>query len=148
MVKPAAPPVSTEQVEQDFYQALQQGDLQRLMACWVDDDDALCVPPGAEPLRGLAAIRGLFTELFAAGGVRVQVVQSRRSQGLDYAVHWVTEHVQVQSEQGAAVAVVFATNVYVKTPAGWRLLTHHASPGGMHMGPSAARLEPNADVLH
>jgi ketosteroid isomerase-like protein len=148
MVKPAAPPVSTEQVEHDFYQALQQGDLQRLMACWVDDDDAMCVPPGAEPLRGLAAIRGLFTELFAAGGVRVQVVQCRRSQGLDYAVHWVTEHVQVQSEQGTAVAVVFATNVYVKTPAGWRLLTHHASPGGMHMGQDASRLEANTNVLH
>jgi uncharacterized protein (TIGR02246 family) len=148
MVKPAAPPVSTEQVEHDFYQALQQGDLQRLMACWVDDDDAMCVPPGAEPLRGLAAIRGLFTELFAAGGVRVQVVQCRRSQGLDYAVHWVTEHVQVQSEQGTAVAVVFATNVYVKTPAGWRLITHHASPGGMHMGQDASHLEPNTNVLH
>jgi len=148
MVKPAAPPLSTEQVEHDFYQALQQGDLQRLMACWVDDDDAMCVPPGAEPLRGLAAIRGLFTELFVAGGVRVQVVQCRRSQGLDYAVHWVTEHVQVQSEQGTAVAVVFATNVYVKTPAGWRLLTHHASPGGMHMGQDASRLELNTNVLH
>ncbi|MDA0227283.1 MAG: DUF3225 domain-containing protein [Proteobacteria bacterium] len=148
MVKQMAPQVSSEQVEQDFYQALQQGDLQRLMACWVDDDDALCVPPGAEPLHGLAAIRSLFAELFAAGGMRVQLVASRRSQGLDYAVHWVTEHVQVQSEQGAAVAVVYATNVFIKTPAGWRLLTHHASPGGMHLGTSGASMDASPNVLH
>ena len=31
--------------------------------------------------------------------------------------------------EGPQRAYVLATNIFVKTPQGWRLLAHHASPG-------------------
>jgi ketosteroid isomerase-like protein len=31
--------------------------------------------------------------------------------------------------QGAKQAFVLVTNVYHKTPQGWRMVVHHASPG-------------------
>ncbi len=33
------------------------------------------------------------------------------------------------TDDGPAHARVIATNVYLKTPQGWRLVAHHASPG-------------------
>ena len=35
--KPAAPLASPDEIEQQFYEALQRGDLERLMAVWSDD---------------------------------------------------------------------------------------------------------------
>ena len=34
------------------------------------------------------------------------------------------------TEQGERFAWVIATNVYLKSAQGWRLVAHHASPGG------------------
>ena len=45
------------------------------------------------------------------------------------AVHSVLERVQVVTEQGLQTAYAIATNVYVKTAMGWRMVVHHASPG-------------------
>jgi ketosteroid isomerase-like protein len=36
---------------------------------------------------------------------------------------------EVITPQGARQAYVIATNVYHKTPQGWRMVAHHASPG-------------------
>ena len=41
----------------------------------------------------------------------------------------VIERVRVQSTQGEQFAWVVATNVYLKSAEGWRLVAHHASPG-------------------
>jgi ketosteroid isomerase-like protein len=46
---------------------------------------------------------------------------------------------------GPQVAWVLATNVYVKTVHGWRLVSHHASPGTPHE-PVDVYTEPT--VLH
>jgi hypothetical protein len=44
-------------------------------------------------------------------------------------VHHVVERVRVQVGDGVQSAWVLATNVYLKTPLGWRMVLHHASPG-------------------
>ena len=41
----------------------------------------------------------------------------------------VLERVDVMSPEGPMHAYVLATNVYHKTPKGWRMVVHHASPG-------------------
>ncbi|NBU89623.1 MAG: DUF4440 domain-containing protein, partial [Betaproteobacteria bacterium] len=48
---------SPEDIEQQFYEALQQGDIERLMAVWADDDEIVCVHPGGPRVIGHAAIR-------------------------------------------------------------------------------------------
>lgn len=127
-----APPVSTtaEDIEAQFYEALQQADIERLMAVWSDDDDIACVHPGGPRVIGAAAIRATFETIFASGAVDVRVHQLRSVQAHGCVVHHVVEHVQVQGDDGQPqAAYVLATNVYMETPLGWRMVVHHASPG-------------------
>ena len=136
---------SADEVEAAFYEALRASDLDRLMACWADEDDIVCVHPGGGRLLGAGAIRSAFEALFANGSVRVQPERVFRVDSLSAAVHSVLERVDVHTSEGPRSAYVVATNVYHRTPQGWRLVAHHASPG---------TLEPPADspghdaVLH
>ncbi len=52
-----------------------------------------------------------------------------RVQALASAVHSVLEHVRVMLPDGPREAVVQATNVYHKTPQGWRLVAHAGEEG-------------------
>ncbi len=121
---------SPDDVETRFYEALQQADLDKLMAVWCDDDEVACVHPGGGRVIGHAAIRASFEAIFANGAIPVQLHSVRRVQSMGSAVHHVVEHVGVQTADGARSAWVACTNVYLKTAQGWRLLVHHASPGG------------------
>ena len=121
---------SPDDVEAQFYEALQQADLDKLMAVWSDDDEIACVHPGGPRISGPAAFRASFEAIFANGAIPLQPTDVRRLHTLGCAVHHLVEHVTVVDAQGRRSAVVLATNVYVKTPQGWRMVVHHASPGG------------------
>jgi ketosteroid isomerase-like protein len=123
------PENSVDEVEQSFYEALQTGDLEAMMDCWCDDDDAVCVHPGGPRSLGAAAIRASFEPLFEHGGVAVSVKVLHRAQWSGCCVHSVVETVDLSTDDGLLQATVLATNVYVKSARGWRLLVHHASPG-------------------
>ncbi|MBK9361424.1 MAG: nuclear transport factor 2 family protein [Rubrivivax sp.] len=130
-VKPpkAALVAGADDVEAQFYEALQQGDLARLMAVWGDDDEVVCVHPGGMRVVGGAAIRASFEALFAKGGVPAVPEQVHRLQALGLAVHHLVERVQLPTAPGGGHAYVLVTNVYVQTAQGWRMVAHHASPG-------------------
>ena len=123
-----------EEVEAQFYEALQQGDITKLMAVWADDDEVVCVHPGGPRLIGAAAIRASFEALFASGGgVPARPEQVHRLQQLGSALHHLVERITVPGEGGSTQdAWVLATNFYVKTAQGWRLAAHHASPAMPH----------------
>jgi ketosteroid isomerase-like protein len=72
-------------------------------------------------------------------------VQVHRVAALGSAVHSVLEQLQVMLPDGLHQAVVMATNVYHKTPEGWRMVAHHASPGAAM---DAQALDPVRPVLH
>ncbi len=128
--KPPPPaPASPDDIEQQFYEALQQGDVESLMAVWAHDDDVVCVHPGGPRLVGRAAIRAAFEAVFSNGAVDAQPEKVRRFQGPACAVHSVLERVRVMTDEGPHSAWVIATNVYLQTARGWRLVAHHASPG-------------------
>jgi uncharacterized protein (TIGR02246 family) len=119
-----------DDIEASFYEALQSGDIEKLMACWADEDDIVCIHPGGPRLLGAGAIRASFDAMFSNGGsIHAKPEQIRRVDSLGSAVHHVTEKVEVLTAEGPAHAYVLATNVYHKTPQGWRLVVHHASPG-------------------
>lgn len=128
----AALNASPEDTEQQFYEALQSADLERLMEVWADEDEVSCVHPGGPRVVGLGAIRAAFETVFAQGPISVHPERVRRLQTNDSAVHQVLERVQVQGPEGQQSAWVIATNVYLKTAMGWRMLVHHASPGTAH----------------
>jgi uncharacterized protein (TIGR02246 family) len=132
MARPKAPPVppaTPDEIEQQFYEALQRADIDRLMGVWSDDDDIVCVHPGGPRVVGPAAIRSTFEQIFANGAIDASPEKVRRMQTLSCAVHSVLERVSVMTQEGPQSAWVVATNVYVKTGQGWRMAAHHASPG-------------------
>ena len=120
---------SADEIETAFYQALQAGDLDRLMACWSDDEEIVCVHPGGPRIVGVQAIRATFEAIFSNGNIRAWPEQVRRVDALASAVHNVLERVEVMTDSGPTNAFVLATNVYHKTAQGWRMVAHHASPG-------------------
>jgi len=132
MRKPKNPHVDTgsaDDLEAAFYEALQTGDIEKLLACWADEDDIVCVHPGGGRLLGAGAIRASFEAMFAVGSIQVRADKVHRIEALGASVHSVLERIEVLTEQGPRHAWVIATNVYQKTPLGWRMVAHHASPG-------------------
>jgi ketosteroid isomerase-like protein len=121
---------NADEVEAAFYDALQHGDIDKLMACWADEDEIFCIHPGGPRVLGATAIRATFEAMFADGGtVRAWPERLRKITSMACCVHNVLERVEVLTPQGPANAWVIATNVYHRTAQGWRLVAHHASPG-------------------
>lgn len=119
---------SPDEVETAFYEALRGGDIERLMACWADEDEVVCVHPGGGRIVGAAAIRASFAAMFANGTIRAWPRRARRVHALASAVHNVLERLEVTTDDGEREAWVIATNTYHKTAQGWRMVGHHASP--------------------
>lgn len=95
-----------DEVEAAFYEALQTGDIEKLMACWADEDEIACIHPGGPRVVGVGAIRAAFDALFAHGGaVHVHAEQIRRVDSLASAVHHVLERVEVMTPDGPAKAM-------------------------------------------
>jgi ketosteroid isomerase-like protein len=135
-----------DDIESSFYEALQAGNLERLMACWSDEDDIVCIHPGGPRAVGAAAIRATFEAMFSDGGaIQAHPQNIRRVDAMACAVHSVLEQIEVLTAEGPAHAYALATNVYHKTPQGWRMVVHHASPGSLNEAQEAQR---GSQVLH
>ena len=75
--------------------------------------------------------RGLIEAetVFARGPVAVQPAEVKRLVTDALVIHQVHERVLVPGPEGDQIAWVLATNAYLKTEQGWRMVLHHASPG-------------------
>ena len=147
---PTTPPkaallASPDDVEAQFYDALREADLDKLMAVWADDEEVVCIHPGGPRLVGPAAVRAAFEAVFANGPVQVQPEKVRRVQALSAAMHSVIERIALNTPEGVRTGWVMATNVYLKTTQGWRMVAHHASPGTAQEPPE---LIETPSVLH
>lgn len=136
---------SADEIEAAFYEALQSADIEKLMACWADEDEIVCVHPGGPRLVGLGAIRSAFEAMFSNGSIRAWPEAVRKIDALASSVHSVRERIEVLTHEGPLQAFVMATNVYHKTAQGWRLVAHHASPGSQNEEPD---IHETAPVLH
>jgi len=120
---------SADEVEAAFYEALQAGDLGRVMACWANEEDIICVHPGGPRLIGAVAIRNSFEIMFGHGPIRSFPERLHKLETITSAVHNLIERVEIFTAEGAQIAFVTSTNVYMRTAEGWRMVAHHASPG-------------------
>jgi ketosteroid isomerase-like protein len=96
------------------------------MSLWADEEEIVCIHPGAPRLIGHAAIRQSWEQIFEKGGVNIRPVQAYVSQNVMTSVHNVIEEVHRTNSKPQDIHIL-ATNVYMKTPLGWRLVSHHAS---------------------
>lgn len=117
---------SADEAEAAFYAALARADLDALMALWADDEEIVCIHPGAARLIGHAAIRASFEAIFERGSVQIHPTQLHATHTMATAVHSVIEQVTKTSDAMPEVHIL-STNVYLKTPHGWRITMHHAS---------------------
>ncbi len=136
---------SAADIEAAFYEALQSADLDKLMACWADEDEIVCVHPGGPRLIGAGAIRAAFDAMFVNGSIRAWPEAVRKIESLVSAVHSVRERIEVLTQEGPRTAYVIATNVYHNTAQGWRMVAHHASPGSLQ---EAQDISDTPHVLH
>lgn len=136
---------SADDIEASFYEALQTSDLDRLMACWADDDDVICIHPGGPRLVGLGAIRAAFEAMFSRGQLRISPQVLRKIDAMGSSVHSLQERIEILTNEGPVDAFVMATNIYHKTTQGWRLVAHHASPGNPREAQDVTEKPP---VLH
>jgi ketosteroid isomerase-like protein len=137
---------SPDEVDAAFYEALQSGDINKLMACWADEEEIACIHPGGARAIGLGDIRASFEAIFADGAAidaRPQCVARWHSSHT--AVHHLIESVNVMTSTGPGTALVTTTHVFHRAAQGWRLVVHHASPGT----PQDARVPERApQILH
>src|SRR6266705_4127541 len=111
-----------------FYRAFEAKDVDGMMATWAEDEDIVCVHPGGAILVGYDAVRAGWEQLFAGNtklSFRLDEIVAIETVGL--ALQSAVEHVTVGDDpkpRGAAIA----TNVFLRTPSGWRIVVHHASP--------------------
>lgn len=115
-----------EETEAAFYAAISRADIEAVMALWADEEDIVCIHPGAPRLVGHASIRAAWESIFEQGGVQIRPVQLHVIQNVMTSVHNIIEEVHRTVSRQQDIHIL-ATNVYVKTPFGWRIATHHAS---------------------
>ena len=114
--------------EAAFYEAFMKHDLDGMMAVWADDDEVYCVHPRGPRVTGVAQVRESWRQIFAtAQGLRFQVRQQHLLQAMMVSIHSVYEQITL-ADEGRARRSVVATNVYMRTDRGWRMMAHHASP--------------------
>ena len=137
---------TAQDAENAFYEALERSDLEAMMEVWAEDEEIVCVHPAGQRLAGQEQVREAWRQMFAGGpGLRVQLTQPVAASGMMVAVHSVHENITVAGEKRPRPPVV-ATNVYLRTAAGWRMIVHHASPA-----PGAPAAEPapaGPKILH
>ncbi len=111
-----------------FYRAFEDLDLAEMERVWSHGDDVACVHPGWPLLTGWDAVRASWQTIigntaeirFTLGDIRVVACGE---------LAWVTctENILSQVHGQLSATSVLATNIFARTPAGWRLVHHHAS---------------------
>lgn len=121
---------STPQDAEDaFYDALEEGDLGRLLSVWADTDDVCCLLPMYPLIRGRKEVAEVFQHLFARGhGVALSITHLGWIQTADMAIHQVEETIQNPPPGNAPPPPFYGTNIYRKYADGWRLLVHQNAP--------------------
>ena len=133
---------TAQDAENAFYEALERGDLEGMMAVWAEDEEIICVHPGGPRLSGPDEVRRSWAQIFSGGaGPRVHITQQVALTGMMIAVHSVHENFTIEGDARAQVPVI-ATNVYLRTAAGWRMIVHHASPAPVQSEPAQPREAP------
>ena len=77
---------TADDVEAAFYESLQRGDVEALMACWSDEDEVFCVHPGGPRLVGTVAIRAAFEQMFGNCAIHATPAHVRKVESLASAV--------------------------------------------------------------
>jgi ketosteroid isomerase-like protein len=118
-----------QEAEDDFYDALEESDLNRLLSVWADSDDICCLLPMYPLIQGRKGIEDVFSHLLSQGqGVELSVTHLGWIQTNDIAIHQVEETIQKVPPGTPPPPPFYGTNIYRKGESGWHLIVHQNSP--------------------
>jgi hypothetical protein len=111
-----------------FYRAFESLDLGKMEKVWVQENYIQCIHPGWRVVRGWEAVMASWQRIFQNTQEIRFVLTEARIQVRD-SLAWVTvyENLSSRVDEGSASAIVLATNIYEKRPAGWLMIHHHGS---------------------
>ena len=136
---------SPQDAEAAFYDAFMKRDLDAMMGVWSDDDEVYCVHPRGPRITGVAQVRDSWRQIFASGqSVRFEVREHHTLHAMMVSIHSVYEQITLAGEERTRACII-ATNIYMRTDHGWRIMVHHASPAPV---PEVAREPRRAKTLH
>ncbi|HKK04255.1 MAG TPA: nuclear transport factor 2 family protein [Gammaproteobacteria bacterium] len=120
---------TAQEAETAFYAAFQRADLDAMQAVWLAADYVECIHPMGERLRGIEAVMAGWRRILEPGPVMsFELADVGYTQSGTLSIHTVTENITLRQGDQHLHSRVLATNIYVLTQAGWRLMLHHASP--------------------
>lgn len=123
--------VSADAAEAEFYRAFAEGRLEAMTRVWAESDAVVCIHPARSAITGHGAVADSWKDILVESArfdISFRCTSKHESDGL--AVHIGLERLTVDPGQIANLAV---TNVYRRTPDGWKIILHHAAP--IHEGP-------------
>jgi ketosteroid isomerase-like protein len=117
-----------EAAEDAYYDALEAGDLDALIAIWATNDDIACALPMAPLATGHVEVTTTWQKALAAlGPIDLQTRHIRWIHAGDMAIHLVEEIAPAPPGQPAPPGI-YATNVYRRFETGWHMVLHQNSP--------------------
>ncbi|MER5554218.1 nuclear transport factor 2 family protein [Streptomyces sp. NPDC002793] len=134
----AADIAAVEQANTAFYEAMERGDFDALSGLWLPGEDLTvsCVHPGWPVLTGRGEVLRSYALIMAnTEYIQFFLTDVGVSMTGDTALVTCTENILSggPAEDGDALGplvgqLVVATNVFRRTPDGWKLWSHHGSP--------------------
>ena len=110
---------------QAFYDAHEARDLAAMGEVWEQSDRVVCVHPGWAILRGWSAVEESWRRIFGGPG-RNQFILTNESVAVEGLFAWVTLDENLVDR--SSTTTIAATNGFVRTDHGWKLVVHHGSP--------------------
>jgi ketosteroid isomerase-like protein len=134
-----------QEAEQAFYSALEQADLDAMMAVWETSDAIVCIHPMGSRLQGILQIRKSWQQIFQSNHqLKFQIDDVKHIVEDRLAIRMIVENITIVAPRSSrSPQPILATNIYRRSRDGWYMILHHAS------APPEDNLPPSANqVLH
>jgi len=119
---------SAEECEQAFYDAWENADLEAMADLWLQDDDVSCTHPGAARLVGYSAVRSSWASILESGPLPIRTLARQSFESPTLTVTSLVEEIALLQGAVRQLVHVIASNAFVKTPAGWKMVMHVGAP--------------------
>jgi ketosteroid isomerase-like protein len=111
-----------------FYRALETLDLAAMERLWLHEPWVRCIHPAWDVLVGWESVRDSWHRFFEnTPWIRVTATEVTIELFGDVALVGCAENITAGRDGDVGVAVAQATNLFKRTPDGWRMIHHHAS---------------------
>jgi len=111
-----------------FYQAFNQSDLDLMRKIWHPGPNTECIHPGWGPLQGLDAILQSWSGIFSnPDDLQIKLSHVKVEVGEDLAWVGCQENLFIIQDDGVRASAIRATNLFRFSEGKWLLVLHHAS---------------------